>query len=497
MKKMLCAASMLAILTLAGCSVTKDDISKKNTLYLSLRTDIETLDPLYSSSEGSGVVMQALFMNLFYYAIQVDEVRSDACESWEVSSDAMEYTFNLKRGIKFHNGEELKAQDVAYSVNALMEIPGKVSWTVMIDKAEVQNDYEVKITLKEPNASFLRRADIVLLHEKTTEEAGESFGLRPIGSGPYEFVSYEPGVKLILKAYSDYIGQKVAFENVQYEIESDPSAAIAAAEAGESDFILSTAFYRYDALEANPKLSVVASEYGEDYIIMNNRIAPFDNSKVRLAINHAIDKGRCSYMFTGGLAKVPTSLVLGIQSERLPGYPYDVELAKKYLAVAGYPGGEGFPEIEIKTLETYKAYAEVIKSNLQDIGINSQIALEEPEALVPDLMGGKVPFSVIAIGLGFDPSAYSDMLTSTGSFNLARYSNSEVDALYAKAISETDDAARKELLVKTLEMVQEDAPYGLLCTNLRLFIYNNRLDFSEALRNRSGMYIRPQDVRKK
>ncbi len=501
MKKRIALLLAILIIGLMFAACKTAEAGKKDTLYMSLRFNPTSFHPIDYAAESEHYVSQAIYMMLTYTTLEGAETKSDACERWDVNDDASVYTFYLKRGITFHNGEELKASDVVYSVNTAANTPANMAWGSAVDKAEAIDEYTVKVTLKYPHAAFLTVSRIYLLHEKTTEAAGESYRDNPVGCGPYKLVSYEPSHQIILKAYDGYKGTKPDYENIVYKIIPEASTALMSIEAGELDFLNADAFGMLDSIKDKKELEIlVYDNTGADYVIMDNTVPPFDDLNVRLAINYAIDGERCCEVQAEGYAKPSTTVLTKMTfgfPESLKGYPYDTEKAKEYLAKAGYPNGEGFPELVIMTATMYSKYATVIQSNLADIGIKSEIQQAEMSAFVTQLLQGDVPFGIVGMGMGADASNYADVVGTGGGLNIAKYSNPKVDELFTQGKQEKDPAKRKQIYEELFTLVEQDAPYGLMSNQALLYVVRSDIDFSYAFSNRCMPYVAPQDIRRK
>ncbi|MDR3072386.1 MAG: ABC transporter substrate-binding protein, partial [Clostridiales Family XIII bacterium] len=178
----------------------------------------------------------------------------------------------------------------------------------------------------------------------------------------------------------------------------------------------------------------------------------------------------------------------------LTGYPYDPEKAKTLLAEAGYPDGNGFPEVKIVTLDSYRTYAQTIQEDLSAIGIKAEVELSEATAMTEQLVSGNVAFSVFGISLGFDSSQYNMILCTDQPYNLAFYSNPEMDELFTEVRKEIDPEKSKETYLEILKIAKEDAVYGMLCDTLIMYAYNDSYNFEKAFENFSSSGVRPQDI---
>jgi peptide/nickel transport system substrate-binding protein/oligopeptide transport system substrate-binding protein len=250
-----------------------------------------------------------------------------------------------------------------------------------------------------------------------------------------------------------------------------------ALEAGEVDAIGSNLYDEVASVMANPNLDVFTGSLGIETLVFNHRIAPFDDVNVRRAINYAIDKERAVEIRYGGIGEAAYSHISVVQDPRLVGFPYNPELARHYLELAGFPNGQGFPVIQIETIDGFRDYAQIIQSNLSDIGITAEVRIGEATAFVTRLAMGEMPFGLLGYGLGSVPASYINMFTSTGGFNFTGYANPEVDRLLAAAASEVNDARRHELYVQACLLLEQDAVYGIVSYQRPMTIFRSNLEF--------------------
>lgn len=485
--------AVMCFSTLMACAKDAGGAKTKDTLILGTGIDVGSFASTERTSSGDTLVQAAIYMNLFRVSYPDRVIKSEACVSWEAADDAKTFTFVIKDGIKFHNGAVLTADDVVYSIEQCKVTLSQMGWSGNLDTITALDEKTVQVKLLAPCADFLYIAEIPLLHQKTTEEAGENFRTNPVGCGPYMLVSHEAGYQVTLKAFDDYIMGKPYFENLIYRVIADPSAALMALEAGDIDAVISSAYSELNRIKANDKLSIVTGTFGLDALVINHRIEPFDDLNVRLAINYAINKQRCSEAMYEGLPSIATSHISVVSDERLVGYPYDLEKAKDYLALAGFPDGVGFPEVTIETIDAFSDYAQVIQSNLGDLGITAKVQVNEANSYISRMMAGEVALGVMSYGLGYQPSQYAVMLTTGAPFNFTGYGNAEVDRLLAEANQEIDDAKRHDLYVEACLIMERDAVYGLIGYQQILFVYNSDL----LVEDMTETFLMPQFTRMK
>lgn len=428
--------------------------------------DIVKLDPHFSNSSAD-ITINA---NIFDGLINVDtqgNVYPLVAESYNISDDGKVYTFNLRHGVKFHNGKDLDASDVLYSLQRCVDSPYMALFTPYISKFEAPDDYTVVITLHEPAAPFISQfaAWFAVLDEETTTAAGDAFADHPIGCGAYEFVSKAAGVGVELKAFKDYYMGEPAVKTVSFKTITDGSTALIALENGEIDYCTFIPPASINLVKSNPKLAFYATDTPNiAYLSLNVTKAPLDNPKLRQAIGYALDRESMIEVAREGLGTPALSLInetyIGYtQALGDYGFNYDPDKAAELLAEAGYPEGKGLAPIKLNTLEPFKKDAEMIQASLMDLGIQVEINLVEINAFVQLAAAGDMDMGYISIGLGNDATVMNILIDKGAAYNFAMYENAEVSAVWVDAIREMDVAKRSVLLEKALMMVKDDAPY--------------------------------------
>ena len=488
MKKLalfLALCMMLSVL-LAGCSSTEQtpdtpdssnptetggdsgqpDAAPRTDLNMSLGEAPGTFDPHYSSLIAESTLEKQMYEPLVRIVDDGKEMPLLATD-YSVSDDGLVYTFNLRQDVRFHNGEELKASDVVFTFERAKQSPYLMSATEAIASVEAADDYTFVMTLSHPYGPIMQYLDsILIINEKHYNEVGnDDFSLNPCGTGPYTLKDFQQAVSISMEAFPDYWGGEAPIKTLNWKIITDTSTSLIAFEAGELDYVgvpsASWADMQQDdryCTEATSGLSVV-------FMMMNTEIAPFDSKQVRQAVNYALNKEDICLMAMDGLG-VPAytlanpELVAGATTD-CPTYSYDPEKAKELLAEAGYPDGLDAGALKT-TAGPMEKVSQVIQSNLATAGITISLEIVELTTFSTDLSGGNYTLGITAATIGYDFSMYSIayMSQSIGSFNFARYSNPEVDALFAQALSTADNTERNELYKSITNIVQEDAVYA-------------------------------------
>lgn len=380
---------------------------------------------------------------------------------WSISDDGLHYTFNIREGVKFHNGEELKASDVVFSIKRASECPDREDPTkyIDLDTLEATSDYTVEFDMKSPIAIQVFYMSLIsIVNEKFVNENDMQTSM--CGTGPYMLESVNMNVEANLVAFPDYWQGEASIKKAKLKCITDGSTAVSAFQSGDLDFFFCTQPSAYAPLAESGKYNtalVFASHVSAIY--MNENVAPLDNKLVRQALSHTVDRETMINIAYEGLAEpaymMAPSSTFGVGDLAYDAYPYDLEKAKSLLAEAGYPNGFDM-EMLIISGSFFEKYAQVWQQSLAQIGVN--ISLVASDNVPGDTANHNYELSVM--GVQFSP----DFAYSTGKYylsgsNPAAYSNPEVDALLQKANTSTDDNERLELYNEAIEIIIDDAVY--------------------------------------
>ncbi len=361
------------------------------TLTYATTADIASLDPRNATSTITAAMISQVFSTL----VKTDaehQIVCDAAESYEIIDDST-YKFTLKKGIKFHDGEELTSEDVKYTLDTIREEGAtyKLKSDFSFMYCEPIDDYNLYIKTDEPNASTLLRLNYIkIIPKHYVEEVGdEEFNLNPIGSGPFKVVEWKKDETVTLEAFDEYFEGKPEIDKMVAKVIPEASARIAALEAGEVDLIGGITTSQVERLKAVPNLEVVTRDTVRTaYYTMNTlQDGPLKDVRVRQAINMAIDRDVLVDGVLDGYAEPAYSLALpffeGFDAN-VPTYQYDPEGAKKLLAEAGYADGL---EVEIGGAFSGQSngtdIAQTISAQLAEVGITATI-LEKDNDLVKE-----------------------------------------------------------------------------------------------------------------
>lgn len=483
------AAGLAALMAFSAVACGSKDSSAqgaKDTLTIAQGADATSLDP-YGTTDTPAIRVASLIFETLTTIDDEGVAAPGLAESWDIVDDTT-YVFHLRKGVKFHNGEELKASDVAFSFQKISESAhaSSIRATIDFENSKVVDDYTFEMKLTEPFAPILNHLAhpvMAIVNEKAYTEAGDQVSQNPVGTGPYQFVSWASGDRIDLKANESYWGTVPAIKNVVWRVIPEVATRSIEVEAGSVDIALDIQATELERLESNENVKIFRHEASSiNFMCFNTQIEPFNNVKVRQAINMAIDKEaiyQVVYQSTGKIAQAPMSSVVWSFNDQLEQTPYDVEAAKALLAEAGYPNGFTMTitcDQDQKRLDT----AEMIQAQLAQIGITVEVAPMERGAFIDKVIEG----SLQMFGLGWssdtgDPdyalfaSFHSSMHGAGG--NMSFYTNEKVDELLELGRTSTDPEVRKEAYMEAQEIIWEEVPCIFLQCPEDLYAYSARV----------------------
>lgn len=452
------------------------------------------LDPQGTDASAALSVIYNIYETLIRYDEVTKEFVPCAAEEWSISEDGMEYTFYLSKGNKFHNGNELKADDVKYTFDRAKDSAYTTDYVACIKDVEVLDDYTVKINMKyaySPMMNFIASQNLSIVNKEAVENAGDQFGSNPVGSGPYKIAKWVEGEKMLLEAYEDYHLGVAAMKNVTLKFIEDQSTAVIALQNGEFDILNNAPPVDKKTIMDDEKLEYYETIMGGlDYLIINTEVKHLSDKKVRQAIASVINLESIVDVLTEGFGYVANDFVPTSSfgyNKNAKRYPIDIEKAKKLLADAGYP--EGFTtNIMVNEENGYKV-AQVIQANLKEIGIECDILMYEFGTFLElEANGG---FELSFDGMGFwgdaDTGLYSLLHSSKiDSTNRCRYNNPQVDKLLDEGRVEVSREKRLEIYTELSDVLHENLPMIPLDMCTMTIAANSNIKGLSA--NSMGMY---------
>jgi oligopeptide transport system substrate-binding protein len=518
------AASALA-LTLAmppaSAEETMDPNAKQGgAITVTYKDDVATLDPAIGYDWQNWSMIKSLFDGLMDYEPGTTTLRPELAESYDISPDGKTFTFKLRHGVKFHNGREMTADDVKYSLdrvtNPKTQSPGAgffasikgydavaAGTSESLEGVTVVDPYTVKFELTRPDATFLHVMAINFAHvvpKEEVEKYGADFGKHPVGTGAYKLTDWTLGQHLIFERNPDYWRKGLPhLDKITFEVGQEPIVALLRLQKGEVDIagdgIPPAKFQEVMADPAQKAGVVEGGQLHTGYITMNTQMAPFDNVKVRQAVNMAINKDRIVQLINNRAvpANQPLPPSMPGYDKAFKGYAYDVAKAKALLAEAGHP--DGF-ETELFAMNTdpNPRIAQAIQQDLAAVGIKASIQ-SLAQANVIAAGGDKAGAPMIwSGGMAWiadfpDPSNFYGPILGcggavAGGWNWSWYCNKDLDTKAAEADSITDPAKgeeRNKMWSAIYDKIMEDAPWAPVFNEQRFTIKSPRMGGDDKL----------------
>lgn len=451
--------------------------------------DPGNVDPMIAGRIGAMTVVRAIFDTLVFYDAVKGEFQPRIAKEWKISKDGKVYTFILNQGVKFHNGRELVADDVKYSIERVLnpdnaspnaggfqDIVGAKEFQAKKAKEvtgiKVKGKYEIEISLTRPNPVFMYNISgtaASVVPKEEVERLKDKFGHEPVGSGPFVFVSWRKDDRIIVKANENWFKGKPSIDGIEFRVLPETATQEAEFLAGNLDYIVLTSA-QYKKYANDPKWKPYVVEVPElftRFFCFNTTKPPFDKVEVRQAFNYAIDKDAIVKSVLHDKAVVATGVLppsIAGFNKNLKGYEYNPEKAKELLKKAGYPNGfeaeilcTDNPSWGLPPIEAAMGY-------LSKVGIKLKPVLMDANTMMDRSRAGT--FQIYSHSTGADASAlayiyyrFHSSQAEGGLGNRARYKNKEVDALLDRAMSESDLKKQIELVQKAEEIIVRDAPW--------------------------------------
>lgn len=483
MKKIVLALFSIFIFVLGGCGGEKKDENQK-IVNISTGAKPKSLDPAMNNEIPSLQIAKQIFNTLF----TLDEdgkIQPELAVSYEyITPKNLE--IQLKKGIKFHNGEELTAEDVVFSLNRMLEKPATKIMLDSVENCEIIDKYKVRINLNKSSSPLLYTLSYPLtsiLNKKDTLEKNDNISVEPVGTGPFKLVDWGSGEKIELVANEDYFQGRAKIDKLIFRGIVENTSRLAGLETGELD-IASIAPIDVNLVNNHKELySVSYPTTSTEYLAVNNEKYPFNNLDFRKAFHHAIDKQSIVDAVYMGMASPAKSIVNPTvfgSNQNVKGYEYNVEKAKEFLKKSGVENAK-ISLISNDNPVRLQA-AQIIQANLKEIGIDVVIETLEWGTYLQYTSQGKHD---VFIGGWVSGTSDSDivlfpLLHSTyhgGAGNKSFYTNKEFDKLVEQGRVEVDLEKRKEAYYKAQEILDAETPI------IPLYYKNDNLGLNKKIKN--------------
>ena len=479
----------LAVLFFRSNSVLEASVSG-DTLIFGRGGDSIHLDPIQPLDGESAKVCDAIYDTLVQFRNNTTEIEPALAEAWESSPDGLVWTFYLRQGVLFHDGTPFNADAVIFSLTR-PEAMARDFHEEFIDHIVALDAFTVEFQLKKAYAPFISTlAETVFSIVSPTAVAkfGADFDNNPVGTGPFKFVRWDKHNEIVLTTNDRYWAGSPALDGLIFR--SIPDNAVRLMELQQGN-IHAMEFPNPDdipMIQRDPRFKLIMQpSLNVGFIAMNMDKPPFDNLKVRLAINHAIDKAtiiRELYQGRAIPAKNPIPPTLWSYDDSIEDYAYDPALAKQLLTEAGYP--DGF-ETTLWALSVPRSYipdglalGKLLQSELRDVGIKAEIVTYDWDVYVSKILNGEHDMVMLGWNSGDDPDDLFYSLLSIPAaekpiLNLSFYRSDEMQDVLEHARTRTDQDERIALYREAQAIFHRDAPWVALVHTQRILVIDRRV----------------------
>ncbi|PSJ55041.1 ABC transporter substrate-binding protein [Pseudaminobacter soli (ex Li et al. 2025)] len=518
--QLLKGVAALALALAFASPVMADDIKQGGSMTVTYKDDVSTLDPAIGYDWQNWSMIKSLFSGLMDYEPGTTNLKKALAEDYTISEDGKTFTFTLHKGVKFQNGRELTAEDVKYSidrvVNPKTQSPGAGFFGSIVGFQEasegkadglsgitVVDPYTIKFELSRPDATFLHVMAInfsLVVPKEEVEKWGADFGKHPVGSGAFKLAEWSLGQKLVFQRFDDYWNKGLPkLDQIVFEVGQEPVVALMRLQKGEVDIpgdgIPPAKFVEVKNDPNFKDLIIQGGQLHTGYVTMNVKIKPFDNVKVRQAVNMAINKDRIVRIINGRAvpANQPLPPSMPGYAKDYAGYPYDVDKAKALLAEAGL--ADGFEtELFVANTDPQPRIAQAIQQDLAAIGIKASIkSLAQANVIAAGGEPDGAPM-IWSGGMGWiadfpDPSNFYGPILGCGGavqggWNWSWYCNEDLEKKAAEADSIVDPAKKEEREAMWRDIylkIMEDAPWAPVFNEERFTIRSSRIGGADEL----------------
>lgn len=464
---------------------------------------LDSLDPYNTNSTLAQAVGKSYYEGLFGFDKNL-KVQPLLAESSTASPDGLSYTFKLRQGVKFQDGTDFNADAVKVNLDRVLDKSNglaRYNQFNRIKSVTVVDPYTVKIELNEPFSALinaLAHPSAMMISPTALKKWGKDIALHPVGTGPFEFVEWKPAEYLKVKKFEGYWRKGYPkIDTLTFRTVTDNNTRAAVVQTGEAQFAYPVPYEQASILKANPKLDLIATpSITTRYVSMNTLQKPFDDVRVREAVNYAINKDALAKVAFAGYAFPAQGVVpQGVAfADKIAPWPYDPAKARELLKQAGYANGFSTSLWSGYNDGTSAKVVQFIQQQLAQVGIKTSIEMLESGQRVQRVQTVKDPktapvrmyYGGWSASTGEADWALRPLLTTNGwppvFYNTAYYSNKEVDKDISDALLITDAAKRQQLYADAQQRVWKDAPWAFLTTDRNLSVQSKSL---------TGFYVMP------
>ena len=464
----LCVSTVFSV---AACN--KDKKKELSSVTVGITQEPGIFDPHLALAAGDKEILFNIFEG-FYKFSSDGTLKPALATDCSVSEDCKEFTFDLREGVKFHNGSEMTVDDVIYSVNRAKE---NIQTLQVITSVEKTGDRQVKLTLSEADSEFLSQATFAIIPKDIAD-----IGSDPVGTGPFKFKEYLPGQNVTIVKNEDYWNSDLPYlDEVVFKICADMDSGLLELQNGSIDIF--PHMTKDKAEMAGDKFNIVTGSSNMIQIFaLNNAKAPFDNVKVREAINFAVDKQEIiNLTMDGAGTELTTGMnpVIGAAYDKSldSTYKKDLEKAKSLLKEAGYENGF---DMTITVPSNYLVHVDTavaIADQLKEIGINAEIEQIDWSSWLSDVYTGRnYETTVICLTPIYAPMDEIARFHSQSTDNFINYNNPEVDKIIDSIPTTLDEDERISLYHELLGILVKDSCSCFIQDPMEITVVNKDLE---------------------
>lgn len=476
-------------------------------LRIAVGIDADTLDPARQTTTTVANMVDYFFEPLVEMDYSKNEVVPKLATTWQVSKDGLTYTFQLRRGVTFHDGTPMNAAAVKFTFDRLLDphtkVPLRGALLSGIKSVEVVDDSTVRFSMSQPNPLLLRNLTYTtnaIMSPAAVARAGDRFTLAPVGAGtgPYIFKEWRRGESILVERNPNYWGKPPAFEEVLFRVVPDAGTRETMVLAGDVHLAMLPPAPDVKALRKNPRVNVIEAPTDRViFLVMNNQWGPFKDARVRQAMNYAINKKAvlASILFDLGTVEASAcpSMMFGSSPMQAGGWPYNTAKAKQLLAEAGYR--DGF-DVEFLTpngryIQDYQV-AQAVAAQLRLINIRATVSTMDWPTYIATITQpverNRTQLFVLGwawVVLDCDGVLFGQFHSSQQpprGLAEAFYKNDKVDTLLERARTVVDVAQRQSLYKDIQQQIWTDAPW--------VFLWSQKW-YVATVKNLEGVRITP------
>lgn len=491
------AALLVAVMlvsTLAGCGASG---ANKSRITFGNVGEFASFNPILSTDTSSSSVNKLVYNGLVKLNEKLELV-GDLAESWSVSSDGLVWTFQLRKGVKWHDGQPFTAADVKYTYDAIKDpdyTGVRATDFKPVDKIEAPDDSTVVIDLKEPFAPLLSHLTIGIIPKHVFESTPiksmkeNAASMNPIGTGPYKFKTYVKGQYVMLNSNPDYFLGEPKIKETVFKIYQDTQVQLAGLEKGDIDYLATIPPDEVDRIKTGYVNKFDFKQYPENrltYIGLKQTNPVFKDVRVRQALMYGLNRDQIVTDVLKGYGTVLNAILPPFSTyyagDQLNPYKYDPEKAKQLLEEAGWKAGPdgirvkdgkrlSFEALTSSGNKQYEAVMNIAQQQWKEIGAEAKPEYLEFSVLCTQYLDvAKFQSYLLGFSLGVDPDFYLYLHSASAvdangklvGFNDVEYKNPELDQLLEAGRRETDPVKRKQIYIEAQKLINDQLPWIFL-----------------------------------